>query len=950
MKSKIWLSTFREIKSSMGRFVAIMAIITLGVGFFAGLKVTDSAMRASMLKYLTSREFYDFRMISTLGFEEEDIAYIREQLPDARAVEGTVAFDIIAEVGDNTDNVKFLSIPEGVNTIELVAGRLPEADDECVVDSYVYSEDYIGRTVAILDTNDSDDREHFAYKEYTIVGTCKSPLYVQYERGNTSLGNGVLNGFAYINRGGFDCEYDTDCYIKLDSDPALYSDEYKALIDSMEDRMQELVDEAARNRYDRIVGKAQDELDDARTALEKEKKKGQQELDDAKASLDEARKSIEEYSDMKAQLQTGVEELGTQIAAMEEAMAAYPEAVDQTAYQYALAQKQSYESQLASLTNALEDARAQYEDGLAEYEDGLAEFESKIADAEGEIADGEEELADIEKPTTYLLDRTSNAGYVCFESDSGIVGAIADVFPIFFFLVAALVCMTTMSRMVEDQRTQIGVLKALGYGNAQIAGKYAFYSGSSALVGCGIGYAAGTVIFPQAIWFAYQMMYNAGRIDYLFDWKLLVISILVALLCSVGITLVSCRMELTQMAASLMRPKAPKAGKRILLEHIPLIWNRMKFLRKVSLRNIFRYKGRLVMMVLGIGGCTALLVAGFGIYDSIADIAKNQYHNVSLYDAEVMLKNAVTEEESDVLSRLGYAREDYILFYQTNADISTDVKTKNMYVNVFDDDTDLDGFYDMHTEDGEKLSLPGFGEAVMNAGIARLLGVKVGDTITISSESIRKYTVKIVGLNENFIYNYIYVNSSTYQDMTGGLPQKKNVYLNMNAEGDVHEEAAALLGNSGIVSVMLSADMLDRVDNMMTSMNIIIYIVIGCAVALAFVVVYNLTNINISERVREIATIKVLGFQKKEYRSYVFRENIMMAVMGGAVGLLMGKWLHSFIMSKIVIDLITFDVRINWQSYLYSFALTIFFTYGINMIMRGRLDSISMTESLKAVE
>ena len=950
MKSKIWLSTFREIRSTLGRFVAIMAIIALGVGLFAGLKVTDSAMRVSMLKYLSGREFYDFRMISTLGFEEEDISYIREQLPDVRAVEGTISFDIIADVGDNTDNVKFLSIPESVNTIELVAGRMPTEDNECLVDSYTYTEDYIGKTVTLADDNESDDLDHFTYREYTIVGTCKSPLYVQYERGNTSLGNGVLNGFVYINQGGFDCDYYTDCYIKLDSDMELYSDEYKDLIDSLEDPMQEIVDAAAQNRYDRIVADAQEEIDDAKATLEEEREKGQQELDDAKASLDEAKKSIEEYTDTKNQLQSGVNELATQITAMEEAMAVYPEAVDQATYQYALAQKQTYEAQLSQLTSALADAQEQYEDGLAEYEEGLETFNSEIADAEEEIADGEADIADIEKPTTYLLDRTSNAGYVCFESDSGIVGAVADVFPIFFFLVAALVCMTTMSRMVEDQRTQIGVLKALGYGNAKIACKYAFYSGSSALVGCGIGYAVGTVVFPQAIWFAYQMMYNAGSIDYLFDGKLLVISIVVSLLCSVGITLAACRLELTEMAASLMRPKAPKAGKRIWLEHIPFIWNHIKFLQKVSLRNIFRYKGRLIMMVLGIGGCTALLVAGFGIYDSIADIANNQYQNISLYDADVTLKDAVTGKESAVLEKLGYEQEDYILFYQTNADITSDTGTKNMYINVFDDDTDLTGFYDMHTEDGETLSLPGYGEAIMNAGVASLIGVEVGDTVTISSESLKEYTVKIVALNQNFIYNYIYINSSTYQDMIGQIPEKKNIYLNIQSEVDVHEASAALLGDSGIVSVMLAVDMLDRVDNMMQSMNIIIYLVIGCAIALAFVVVYNLTNINISERVREIATVKVLGFHKKEYRSYVFRENIMMAVLGGAVGLLMGKWLHAFIMSKIIIDLITFDVRITGLSYVYSFMLTILFTYGINLFMRKKLDSISMTESLKAVE
>ena len=634
-----------------------------------------------------------------------------------------------------------------------------------------------------------------------------------------------------------------------------------------------------------------------------------------------------------------------------------PEYYDEAQYQTLVASYQQYSANLYTLQAGLESARKEYESGLlqyevgkAEYEDGVDEFNTKIADAEKEIEEARDKIDDIEEASTYLMGRDSNIGYVCFESDSTIVGAIANVLPIFFFLVAALVCMTTMNRMVEDQRTQIGVLKALGYSSGSIMGKFVAYSGSASLIGATIGFIAGTIAFPKAIWFAYQMMYNTSDISYYFSSSMLIISFIVALLCSVGVTILSCRYEMHEMAASLMRPKAPKAGKRIFLEYITFFWNRLKFLKKVSLRNIFRYKGRLFMMVLGIGGCTALLVAGFGIYDSIADIAVNQFTNISKYDVDITLKNG--EEDVSLLENMGYSKEDYLLYYHTSVDMKAGKYTKNIYLNVYDNDASLDKFYDMHDDNGRHISFSDLkdDEAIVNQGLSDRYNIKVGDIITISSDNLAKTKFKVAAINENFIYNYMYLTKTGYENTIGQLPERKNVYLNVKEGENAHGVGAKLMNDKRVTVVSATDDMLDRVDNMMESLNIIVYLVIGCAMALSAVVVYNLTNINIAERVREIATVKVLGFYKEETRSYVFRENIILSIMGAAVGLFLGKLLHAFIMSEIVVDLITFDVRVTILSYTIAFVLTVVFTFIIDLFMGKKLEEISMTESLKAVE
>ena len=958
------VSLLREIKETIGRFLALLLIIALGVGFFAGLKVTDPAMRTSMNDYLTDRAFFDYRLVSTLGFEGEDIEYIKNHI-NARAVEPSISFDVLADYNEMSHAIKAISIPKDINKIVIVEGNMPASDNECLADSYLFDSSAIGTTVTISSSNEKEDSDHFKYKEYKIVGLVKSPLFIQYERGSTALGSGVLDGFIYMKESGFDSDVYTDCYVKLDSDLELYSDEYKDLIDENEDIVQAALDSAAKNRYDRIIADATEELNDAENELETKRNENGEELDKAKADLDKAKKQLDagkaqinEYENKEAELKAALNEMLSNINKMEQAKQMSPEYYDETQYQTLVATYQEYSANLYTLQAGLESARKEYasglkkyEDGKAEYEEGLAEFNSKIADAEKEIADAKKEIDEIEEASTYLLGRDSNVGYVCFESDSTIVGAIANVFPIFFFLVAALVCMTTMNRMVEDQRTQIGVLKALGYSSGSIMGKFVAYSGSASLIGATLGFIAGTIAFPKAIWFAYQMMYNTSDISYYFSPSMLIISFIVALLCSVGVTIISCRYEMHEMAASLMRPKAPKAGKRIFLEYITFFWNRLKFLKKVSLRNIFRYKGRLFMMVLGIGGCTALLVAGFGIYDSIADIAVNQFTNISKYDMDITLKDG-SENDVALLENMGYTKEDYLLYYHTSVDMKAGKYTKNIYMNVYDNDAIIDSFYDMHDSSGKHITLSDLkdNETIINKGLSDRYGIKPGDTITISSDTLAKTEFKVAAINENFIYNYMYLTKSGYESNIGPLPEKKNVYLNVKEGEDAHEVGAKLMNNKGVSVVSATVDMLDRVDNMMESLNIIVYLVIGCAMALSAVVVYNLTNINIAERVREIATVKVLGFYKEETRSYVFRENIILSIMGAAVGLFLGKLLHAFIMSEIVVDLITFDVRVTLLSYFLAFVLTVVFTFIIDLLMGKKLEEISMTESLKAVE
>ncbi len=994
MRSVMFKSTLREIKGSLGRWAAILAIVALGVGFFSGLKACRTAFLETGNKYLSEHDFFDYQLMSTLGLEDEDVGIISDA--DGVAVaEGSYSADVlIFNEDDDSQEItsRFLTISDNINTPSLVAGSMPQEDDQCLGDPQYFTEDDIGKTIYISSSNTEDTLDMLAYDSYTITGIADSPLYLNFERGSSSIGDGSVACFVMIPSGGFSSGVYTEIYVKLKDSAFIFSDEYDQIVENAKDPITEALDKASERRYDSIVDEARQELDDARAQIDKyendiaqaksEISSGQQELDDGQAQIDSGRAALLEG---QTQYEDGLKQYEKNLAAFEqqrdEAYAqldSYYNAGFLTDEQYA-AQKGALDQQFAAARAQLDDAKAQLDDSLAqlastkarldesqaEIDSGKAELENartkladgqaRLEDARSQLADAEKQVDDIEYPTNYVLTRQANVGYVCFDNDTSIVEGISKIFPIFFFLVAALVCMTTMSRMIEEQRTQIGVLKALGYSSGQILKKYVFYSGSSALIGGVAGFFAGTYVFTTVIWEAYKMMYEFADVIIVFDWLTGALALAVAMLCSVGTTLYSCHQELGEAPAQLIRPKAPSAGKRIFLERIPAIWNRLKFLQKVSIRNVFRYKKRFFMMIVGICGCTALLVAGFGIRDSIKNVVAMQYDEIFHVDYEVLFNKDMDEaaQETFLKDNTPYI-EDCLFLHTGSVDARMNGQVKSINLVVCGNDDPISTFIDLHDEDG-KLDYPQFGQGIINSNLAQVLDVELGDEFTVYDSDMNALTVKIVGLCDNYVYNYLYINNETYES-AWGAPDINSAYIIGTPTGEgqaasTPQEAGSLIAEStGVSSVSVTEDFKIRINNTMKSLDYVVALIIVSAAALAFIVLYNLTNINITERIREIATIKVLGFYPRETSSYVFRENLVLTAIAAIVGIPLGTILHKFVMTQIQVDLMSFDVHITVLSYILSVIGTFVFAMIVNLTMRHKIDKISMTESLKSVE
>ena len=989
MKSSMKKTTRREIRASFGRYFAILAIVALGVGFFVGLMVTTPAMVKTGGDYMNRLELYDMRLVSTLGFEK-DAAELFAGKEGIEAAEGAVSADFLATEEDGRDRVLAAqTLLETQNQIELVSGRLPEAPDEVVADASLYPESAIGSTIRVSEENPETTAELFAFKEYKVVGTAHAVYYVNYERGATTLGNGRVGGFVYLLPEGFDTDYYTEVFLRLEDDYEIYSDEYEAAVKELKAWAEPLAQQAAAARYDGIIADAQEEIDDAKKTLreetaeakaelaeaEQELADGQAEIEDGKEQIADGRRQIaeakaelssrqaeldrsrQELADGRAELEAGLLQKRAELEAGLLQKRAELEAGEaqleagQAQLNAARRTLAAQEEELTEQEQKLADAQEELADGRQEYEDGRRTLAEETADAQQKISDAEKELADVEEPDVYVLGRDTNMGYACYENDSSIVAGIAKVFPFFFFLVAALVCITTMSRMVEEQRTQIGVLKALGYSEARIMGKYLYYAGSAGVIGSVLGFVIGSTVFPTVIWSAYRIMYNLGDYNLYLDWRLAAVSLAAAMLCSMGATWLTCRYELSSTAAELIRPKSPKSGKRIVLERIPFLWNRLSFLAKVSVRNVFRYKQRFFMMVVGIGGCTALLVTGFGVKDTIADVADMQYGEVQLYDMSVTLKDSAEDTSDEELMRtLEESRADWTAAAEVSMDLTGKDAVKSATVVIPQDMSQIGQYVDLHTSQDAAVAWPQKGEAVINEKLADSCGIRAGDMVSLRNEDGEKLWVKVSALSQNFIYNYVYISPETWEADNGSAPRYKSLYLRMEEGADSRALSEKLLACDGVSAVAVNADMLNQVNNMMKSLDAVILLIIVCAGALAFIVIYNLTNINITERIREIATIKVLGFFPKETAAYVYRENIVLTAVGALAGLFAGVWLHRFVMANINVDMIAFDVRILPLSFVNSVLLTFGFMLIVDVIMYVKLEKINMAESLKSVE
>ena len=920
-------SALREIRQSLGRYLAILAIIALGVGFFSGLRLCQPAMMATGIDYVTQYKLFDFQLMSTLGYTEEDVAAFAA-LDGVSGAWGSVYTDFLMEAGDEEVVITARALTEGVNDPELAAGRMPEAANECLGDARYFTEEDLGTQVAVSPNNDEDTLDLLAYDSYTLVGLMHSPYYLNYERGTSSIGSGSVTAFIYLPEEGFDFEAYYEIYLTI-ADPAeAWSDAYDDQIDGLTDQVEDLARERADQRYDDIYDDALAEIEDA----EREIADGWEEYRAERADAEQ------ELADAHQELMDGEQELADARQELEDGRAELEDAAQELA---------DAPGQIADAEQELADGWTEYNDGVAEAEQEFADAEQELHDAEDEVADARIELEDLEEADVYVLTRNENTGYVCFENDTSIIAAISLVFPVFFFLVAALVCMTTMTRMVDEERTQIGVLKALGYSNGQIMSKYLFYSGSAAVIGSVTGYAAGSWFLPWVIWEIYGIMYGFAPLEYIFNPALALVAFGAALLCSMGATWLSCRAELRKAAAELIRPKSPKAGKRVFLEYIKPLWRRLSFLHKVSVRNVLRYRSRLIMMVLGIGGCTALLITGFGIRDSITSIVDDQFDEITLYDYSVTFQAPRTEENvADFLADCGW--EEGLLVHSGSADVVADNGSRSVYL-VISSTGSLDGYIDLHSGD-IAIDYPGPGEVVVNTGLAENLGLAVGDTIQLRDEELGALTVTISGICDNYVSNYVYVAAETYQQQLGQVPDYKALYLHAHEGADPYAEGSLLSDGVSVSRVTVNEATRTQVDDMLGRLDYIVIVIVLCAAALAFIVLYNLTNINITERVREIATIKVLGFYPNEVASYVFREIGILSVLGSLAGLLMGKALHAFVLAQVQIDAMYFPSWISPASYLVSVGLTLLFSAVIALGMRPRLGKVDMAESLKSIE
>lgn len=1067
-KNRLLTDFIREVRHTYSRFLSILLLSALAVAFLVGLRATAPDMEYTADNYYDSHHLMDGYVMSTMGLTQEDLQALA-QADGVDQVEG--AWSVDATAVDSI--VSMRSMPEALNLLNVVEGRLPQQVDECVTEQMLLTALglEIGDTLSV--TLEEADQDSLTRTSYTIVGTVQSPLYVGTDRGSTTLGSGSIDAFVYIPGENFDLDVYTTAYFTGDGMEALnsysqaYADQLSALVDSLDP----LAQERASLRDEEVRSEAQKELDDARSELadaQKELDDAKQKLDDARAELDSgwadyesglatleqeikdgqaklnaARSQLEEsqtryeqgkvdYQEGLAQYQDGqtaYEDNLAQLDAQQEEVARgyeeyydalkpfegtpmYDQMVEQLAPQKAQldeasAQIQAGYTQLAQVKTQLEEskaeldaaqaqlkdaaqqldtgwaeyqsgqqtldqeeargrsqlaqAKAELDDGEAEYQKGLEEYEQAKADAQPELeqaqADIDQGQKDLDEMATcewYVLGRDTNSGFVSYSQDAERVDNLSSIFPVIFFVVAALACLTTMTRMVEEQRTQIGSLKALGFSRLAISQKYIGYAFVASLVGGLIGLGVGATLIPAVIANAFQIMYAIPGLDYKMQLPLFVLAVLAAVACTTGAALWACLSTLIDTPANLMRPRAPKAGKRVFLEYIKPIWRRLSFTWKVTMRNLFRYQKRFWMTVIGIGGCTALIVTGFGLHESIFDVLDKQFDEISLYDATVGLDEDLTEEQKQGIEDYldgEEAVEDYMFTYQQMMDASTTGTSYDVYLFAVDDVEEFGRFVDLrHRSDHAPVELDGSG-VVIDEKLSELLDVSVGDTITLEGD--QRVEAVVADITENYVYHYVYLTRDLYTQLYGEDYQN-NVMLLVYQDGmgvDVSNQTSeTLMKMDGVASYSYIATIRDSFEDSMDAINYAVVIIIVAAAALAFVVLYNLTNINITERRSELATLKVLGFYDGETTAYVLRENVFLTIFGVILGLVLGRFLHSWMVLTVEVDLVMFGRTAPPYAYVLAAALTALFSLIVNVAAHFRLKKIDMVESLKTVE
>ncbi|WP_071876440.1 FtsX-like permease family protein [Enterococcus silesiacus] len=690
--------------------------------------------------------------------------------------------------------------------------------------------------------------------------------------------------------------------------------------------------------------------------------------------------ALTNLSAQQAEIAQGLQTLDQTIGTINQSIAQYTQGQQQLAQAEAQivqaeAQLTSGKEQLAAGQAQLEqsrlegqaklnEAQAKIDEGQAAYDQGLAEFQKKktetipeLNDAKQQLEKKQNELADLKAADYYYFTRDDNPGYSEYEDNANRISSLSTVFPIFFFLIAALVSLTTMTRMVEEKRMEIGSLKALGYRNGEIAFKFLVYAAIASVCGAVLGLFVGYYLFPTIIFDAYGQLYNIP--NFVTPWYLSysLIGLLVAVLCTAGAAMVVLRIDLFSTPSSLLRPKAPKAGQRIWLERIKPIWNRLSFIQKVTARNLFRYKQRMLMTVLGIAGCMALIITGFGLKDSISDIVEVQFNKIWHYQAVVTFKEDPSKEEAQnyqaVLDKVADLKETMPLYVETLKTTKESNAKQDVSVYVPEKPKAIDQFILFNDrQSGKKYQLTDDG-VIINEKLANLFHYKAGDTLVLKNSDNQEYKFKISAIAENYTGHFAYMSPTYYKKITQKAPLYNTEFLLFNKALSEKVEATIgkeLMENQNVLNVSFLSISSDALDDTIHSLNIVVWVLITVSGLLAFIVLYNLTNINISERIRELSTIKVLGFYDKEVTMYVYRENIILTFIGIFFGCFFGKLVHSYVLTTVEVDMLMFSPTIHWLSYLYSALITLFFTLLVMFFMHRKLKKVDMIEALKSNE
>ena len=926
MKKALLKNSFKEIKTSYKRFISILLIALLGVGFFAGLRATSPDMVDTIDKYYKEQNVYDIQIMSTLGLTNSDIDAIKN-IENVENVYGTYSEDILVKVNNKELVSKILTIEE-INKPRLIEGSMPSNANECLVEpSFLTTANKnIGDTITLEANKGNEILKELNLK---IVGTAESPLYISRERGTTSLGSGTVNNFIYVSRDNIESDVYTEIYVTL-KDAEKYttsSTKYENYVEETKDKIEGIKEERETARYNELIDDANAEIQEAENEFNTQKADGEKQLADAEAKIEDGKKQI---TTGESEIKSNEEKANKEFA--------------------------NAEKKIQSAKAELETSKQEIQTAEAELVTKKEEFNTKIAEAETELIDAKEKVNEIESAEWYILDRNQNSGYVSFIQDTQSVDSLSIVFPIVFFAIAILVSLTSMTRMVEEDRMELGTLKSLGYNKAQIMFKYILYSTLACIIGGVIGIVIGLQLIPRVIWMMYSMMYTIPEFVVGLNSEHSSSGLALIYICIVGATIYAAARDLKEKPANLLRPKAPKLGKRVLLERVKFIWKRLNFSQKVTIRNIFRYKKRFLMTIIGIFGCTSLILTGFGIKDSISTILPNQYEKVFLYDFQVSMKSSLTDDErQSVITELQNTEnvDNIVETYMVADTANHNEYSEDLQVVVPKNVDDLKNVITINDVDNKKeeVNLSSDG-VILTDKLAQLLDVKVGDTITLDETSEENKEIKVSDITENYIAHYIYMTKDMYENLYGET-YNTNVLLVKaeNLSEEAQEELSKKLLDGGKVStVSLNSNAEKTLDDTISSLNYVVVILIVSAGLLAFVVLYNLSNINISERQKELATIKVLGFYDKEVYTYVTRETILLTIIGIALGLIGGYFLNYFIIGTCEINMLRFAKVIHPISYLYAILITVAFTIIVNVITYFALKKIDMISSLKSVE